>query len=109
MIQHPALSNPTTLPHCLTRFHLDKPSPIPGGPIETLNLSLKRFQSERFTFVSEFSRGKPGKKWKQEGEGRDRLQLYKILSQGLIAEAVDEEQNFKTAYTKMWRDNCRDN
>lgn len=60
-----------TLSHCLTRFRLDKPSPIPTGPTETLNVSLKGSRLERFTFVSELCRGKAARgrkqEWKEEG------------------------------------------
>lgn len=71
LIQHraPLLSNPTTPSHCLTRLHSDKPSPIPTGPLETLNAPLKRFRPETFTFVSEFSRGEQEKKEEARMEG----------------------------------------
>lgn len=70
LIQHPAPSQirAAHLTHCLTRFCWDKPSPIPTGPIETLNVSLKQFRLEMFTCVLKFSRewSRESKQWKEK-------------------------------------------
>lgn len=100
-IQHAELSTPTTASPCLTWFRLDKPSPIPNGPIETLNLPLKRSEVH-FCVGIQQRQARNGRKQEQMEEGLCRFfenfkQFFiKVLSWGQIWEFVDKVLNFIT-------------
>lgn len=109
LIQLPAPSNPATLSHCLTWIRLDKPSPIPTGPIETLNVSLKRFLVWKLYFFRQNSAEESQEKG-ASSNGRKRMAAaLKIPSQGPTERGCWSCQEFNYSIDWKWRDNCRDN